>query len=62
MYFPKHQSPFREELPARHRRFEEAREEFLLDYGYNTARAYWGDLEDLYDWCQHRGCDILQLT
>ena len=61
-YFPKHQSPFQEELPQRDRRFEEAREEYLLGYGYNTARAYWGDLEDLYDWCEHRGFDILELT
>ncbi|TQN41687.1 integrase-like protein [Blastococcus colisei] len=49
-------------LPERDRRFAEAREEYLLNYGYNTARAYWGDLEHLYDWCEERGFDVFTLT
>lgn len=61
-FYPKEASPFAAELPERKQRFEEAREAFLLDYGYNTARAYWGDLDDLYNWCQHRHFDIFSLT
>src|SRR3954454_22514948 len=45
-----------------HRRFSELREEMLVDYGYNTARAYWGDLDDLYRWAVERGKDVLMLT
>lgn len=50
------------ELPERWLRFAELREEQLLDYGYNTARAYWGDLEDVAVWADERGKDILTLT
>lgn len=60
--YPKQASLFRPDAPERDRPFEEAREEFLINYGYNTARAYWGDLEDLHDWCQRRGFDIFGLT
>ncbi len=52
----------RGELPERHARFAALREEYLVDFGYNTARAYWGDLEHLFDWCEERGFDILSLT
>lgn len=38
------------------------REELLLGYGYNTARAYWGDLEDLFWWAENRGKDLLNLS
>lgn len=31
--------------------FDLIREQMLLPYGYNTARAYWGDLEHWRDWC-----------
>lgn len=53
---------FLRELEERDRRFADAREAYLIDYGYNTARAYWGDLEHLYDWCEKRGFDIFTLT
>lgn len=43
-------------------RFLTLREEFLVDCGYNTARAYWADLQHLLEWAQHRGRDILALT
>lgn len=43
-------------------RFADVRENILLDYGYNTARAYWGDLEDLAMWCARRGFDPFELT
>lgn len=60
--YPEHRSMFIRELPERDRRFAEAREAYLIGFGYNTARAYWGDLEHLYDWCDHRGFDIWTLT
>lgn len=60
--YPEGGSPFRGEQPERHRRFAELREEFLLNYGYNTARAYWGDLDDLLLWALERDKDVLQLT
>jgi site-specific recombinase XerD len=59
--YPENLSPILAELPERYARFAELREEFLLGYCYNTARAYWGDLEHLNDWCMERGLDILQL-
>jgi hypothetical protein len=40
--YPENRSPFRAELEERYERFAQLREDFLLDYGYNTARAYWG--------------------
>jgi site-specific recombinase XerD len=60
--YPEDQSPFRAELPERDRRFAELREEYLLNYGYNTARAYWGDLDDLLLWAVERDKDVLSLT
>ncbi len=59
--YPENQSPLRAELEERYERFAQLREDFLLDYGYNTARAYWGDLEHLNDWCMQRGLDVLTL-
>lgn len=34
----------------------------LLDYGYHTARAYWADLQDIFEWASQRNKDILSLT
>ncbi len=31
--------------------FARRREEFLLDFAYSTARAYWADLQSFYEWC-----------
>lgn len=59
--YPEDRSPFLAALPERHRRFAELREEYLLSYCYNTARAYWGDLEDLFDWAEDQGLDVLAL-
>lgn len=42
--------------------FCELREAVLVDYCYNTARAYWGDLDDLSRWASSEGKDILTLT
>ena len=60
--YPEGRSPFLAALPERHRRFAELREEFLLGYCYNTARAYWSDLEDLFDWSKAQDLDILELS
>ena len=42
--------------------FAESVELLLLGYGYNTARAYRADLEDIYLWTTERGFDPLALT
>ena len=42
--------------------FAVARERFLRDYCYNTARAYWSDLDDVLWWAHERGKDPLALT
>lgn len=60
--YPENLSPFRSQRRERHPRFAELREDFLLDYGFNTARAYWADLEDLNVWALRRDKDVLSLT
>jgi hypothetical protein len=35
--------------------FARLREEFLIDFKYSTARAYWADLQDDYEWAT--SCD-----
>jgi Phage integrase, N-terminal SAM-like domain len=60
--YPEDTSPMRAKLEERYQRFAELREDFLADYRYNTARAYWGDLDHLNDWCMERGLDILALS
>ena len=40
--YPENLSPMRAELEERYQRFAELREDFLVGYGYNTARAYCG--------------------
>ena len=51
-----------EEIPENWQRFFDLREELLLGYGYNTARAYWGDLQDWFEWAVARDKDVLALT
>ena len=59
MDFPPDLSP---EQARRWRRFFDLREDILLDYGYQTARAYWTDLQDIFEWAVERDKDILALT
>ena len=59
MDFPPDLSP---EQVRRWRRFFDLREDILLDYGYQTARAYWGDLQDIFEWAVARDKDVLDLT
>ena len=49
-------------IPASWQRFFDLREELLLGYGYNTARAYWADLQDIFEWAVARDKDVLALT
>lgn len=50
------------EQEARWREFYDRREAMLLNYGYNTARAYYADLQDIFEWAVERGKDVLALT
>lgn len=50
------------QLPAHWVRFFELREDLLLNYGYNTARAYWSDLDSWFWWAVERDKDVLHLT
>jgi site-specific recombinase XerD len=61
-FYPDHLLPV---ISARHvdyGRFAEIRESVLLNYGRNTARAYWGDLDDVFFWAQTREKDVLNLS
>ncbi|WP_407334684.1 site-specific integrase [Dietzia kunjamensis] len=61
-YCPDYLLPIIRELEARYERFDELRKQVLLPYGYNTARAYWGDLDDVFMWAEERDKDVLALT
>jgi site-specific recombinase XerD len=45
-----------------HQRYAALRDEYVVNLGYNTARAYAGDLNQLFDWALARGTDVLDLT
>lgn len=53
---------FAPDVPERWKLFADLREDVLLDYGYNTARAYWADLQDVFEWALVRDRDVLELT
>ncbi len=61
-YFPENLLPVAGAGEAPDARFAELRERVLLDDGRNTARAYWGDLDDAVWWARRRGKDVLALT
>lgn len=50
------------EVAQRWQRFFDLREDILIDYGYQTARAYYTDLQDIFEWAVLRDKDILALT
>lgn len=52
--YPQYRLPIVRELDDQADEFDLRREQFLLGYGLNTARAYWADLEDWRDWCQRQ--------
>jgi site-specific recombinase XerD len=61
-FYPDHLLPVIRDRKVEYLRFAELREQVLIDYGYNTARAYWGDLDCVYRWAAQRGKDVLALT
>lgn len=54
--------PFAEPLPPQWQLFADLREELLINYSYNTARAYWNDLDEWFRWAVGRDKDVLNLT
>ncbi|MFV0434097.1 MAG: site-specific integrase [Leucobacter sp.] len=60
--YPDNQMEYAQEIPARWIEFADRREELLLNYGYNTARAYWADLQDWFEWAVKRDKDVLVLN
>lgn len=61
-YYPDYLLPIIRELEVRYERFDELREQVLLPHGYHTARAYWGDLDDVFMWAAERDKDVLTLS
>lgn len=59
MDFPPGVTP---EQAQRWQRFFDLREDILMDYSHQTARAYWADLQDIFEWAVERNKDILALT
>ena len=60
--YPRASAMFPAPLEEMYQRFADEREDFLLDYGYNTARAYWVDLDDWLLWCVRHDSDPLGLV
>src|SRR5664280_2690868 len=60
--YPEDQFPIRGQLPESDSVFAALREDFLVGFRPNTARAYWADLEHLADWQAERGSTVLALT
>ncbi|MBE1551820.1 site-specific recombinase XerD [Mycobacterium sp. OAS707] len=61
-FYPDHLLPVISARRVDYGRFAEIRESVLLNHGYNTARAYWGDLDDVYWWAHAREKDVLDLS
>ena len=50
-FYPENLLPLiKDEPQPPYEAFAELREQVLVDYRYNTARAYWADLDDVYMW------------
>lgn len=60
--YPDASMPFAPEIPERWLEFADRREALLINYGHNTARAYWADLQDWLEWAVERDKDVLALT
>lgn len=64
--YPENQMQFplqmQEPIHETWQRFFDLREDWLLGYHHNTARAYWADLQDMFEWAVEHDKDILQLT
>lgn len=51
-----------ETVSPKTQRFLAMREDLLVDYGYRTARAYWADLQHIFEWTSEHDKNILYLT
>lgn len=60
--YPDYQMDFAQEVPEEWLEFADLRESLLLNYGYNTARAYCSDLDAWFFWAVERDKNILALT
>ncbi len=60
--YPESLMPIAGQSQAVREDFADHREDYLLNYGYNTARAYWNDLEEIRAWAEERSKDALHLT
>jgi len=60
--YPDYLLPIAGRLVPDDERFAEAREQMLLSYRPQTARAYRADLDDIYAWSVKRGFDLLDLS
>jgi site-specific recombinase XerD len=61
-FYPDHLLPVIAARQVDYGQFAEIRESVLLNYGQNTARAYWGDLDDVFWWAQAREKDVQELS
>lgn len=60
--YPDNKMMFPVSIPEQWELFADLREELLLNYEYNTARAYWGDLQDCFEWTVKRELNIFKLN
>lgn len=60
--YPESEMAFGRALPTEWTQFADYREELLLDYSYNTARAYWADLQDIFEWAVRHERNVIKLT
>lgn len=60
--YPDYHMEYAPQIPEEWEAFLDLREELLLNYTYNTARAYWADLQDWLEWAAERDKDILYLS
>lgn len=61
-YYPDYLLPVIRELEVKYEQFSKLREQVLLPHGYNTARAYWNDLDEWFRWAAERDKDVLDLS
>jgi site-specific recombinase XerD len=52
----------RSDLAPHHQRYATLRDEFVIGFRYQTARAYAADLDHLFTWTLALGLDVMDLT
>jgi site-specific recombinase XerD len=52
----------RSEVHPRDQRYAALRDEYVIGFRYQTARAYAADLDHLFDWATADGLDVIGLT